>query len=130
MNGTSNVLDHCEAHHLTHFLTYVGATQSGGVTVSGTGHTVSNCTIHDTAANGISASGTGHTIVTPGGIHFWKFYGDVGAREVVEDFDGASSTSPTEIPVCERMGMRLISLPSSPRCGSRRASRPVPGSHL
>ncbi len=63
MNGTGDVLDRCEASHLSHFLTYgSGYNVTNGIVVSGTGNTVSNCTVHDTAGCGLLISGTGHLI--------------------------------------------------------------------
>lgn len=63
MNGTGDVLDRCEASHLSHFLTYANGYQnSNGIVVSGTGNTVSNCTIHDTAGCGLLVTGTGHLL--------------------------------------------------------------------
>jgi autotransporter-associated beta strand protein len=69
LNGTGNVLDSCDASYLSHYLVWSngsfkdgGRAEGGGVILSGTGATVRNCTIHDTAGSGIVTSGTGHLI--------------------------------------------------------------------
>lgn len=69
MSGSGNVLDHCDARHLSHFLTYASvSTAKGGVVVSGSGNTVSHCTLYDTAGCGLLLSGTGH-LVTRNHVH-------------------------------------------------------------
>lgn len=69
LNGTGNVLENCEAVHLSHFMVWTngssssgGRAEGGGVVVSGTGNVVRGCTIHDTAGSGIVTSGTGHLL--------------------------------------------------------------------
>ncbi|MBX7209704.1 MAG: autotransporter-associated beta strand repeat-containing protein [Verrucomicrobiaceae bacterium] len=69
LNGTGNVLENCEAVHLSHFMVWTngssssgGRAEGGGVVVSGTGNVVRGCTIHDTAGSGIQTSGTGHLL--------------------------------------------------------------------
>ena len=69
LNGVGNILSHCDASYLSHFLTFSngylrdgGTTQGGGVVVQGSGATVQNCTIHDTAGPGVYTNGTRHTI--------------------------------------------------------------------
>ena len=69
LNGVGNVLSDCDASYLSHFLTFSngywrdgGTAQGGGVVLGGSGGTVRNCTISNTAGPGVTTSGTGHII--------------------------------------------------------------------
>ena len=69
LNGTGNVLENCDASHLSHYLVWSngsakdgGRSEGSGVIVGGTGNTVRGCTIHDTAGSGIITSGTRHLL--------------------------------------------------------------------
>lgn len=69
VSGTGNVVENCDASHLSHFLVWTtgsvsngGRTEGGGVVVGGMGNVVRGCTIHDTAGSGIVATGSGHVL--------------------------------------------------------------------
>jgi len=63
MNGSDNVLEHCDGRYLSHFLTYPqGGITKGGIVVRGTGNTLRHCTLYDTAGCGALVSGSGNTI--------------------------------------------------------------------
>lgn len=63
MNGTGDVLDHCDLSYLSHFLPFTSSgTTVGGVLAYGTNDLVRYCTIHDTAGCGLQLRGTGNLI--------------------------------------------------------------------
>ena len=69
LNGSGLTLDNADARYLSHYLTFTnggvvdgGKAPGSGVLVSGTGNTVRNSTIYDTAGSGIVVNGTNHLI--------------------------------------------------------------------
>ena len=97
LNGTGNVLDSCNAGHLSHFLTFSngskrdgGLVQGGGVILNSSGCTVQNCTIHDTAGPGIYSQGSGH-LITRNTIYNTDYAG-LFTGGLVLDGDGEVST--------------------------------------
>lgn len=81
LNGNGLVLENSDARYLSHFLTFTnggavngGVAQGSGVLVSGTGNTVRNNSIYDTAGSGIVLTGTDH-LVTRNHIHHIDYSG-------------------------------------------------------
>lgn len=69
MNGSGLLLEKADAGYLSHFQTWTnggavngGLAQGSGVLVSGSGNTVRDCTIHDTAGSGIVLTGNDHVV--------------------------------------------------------------------
>ena len=97
MNGAGNVLANCDAGYLSHFLTFSsgsqrdgGTAQGGGVILDGSGATVKNCVIHDTAGPAISTKGSGH-VITRNTIYNANYSG-IFTGGVVLDGDGEMLT--------------------------------------
>ena len=89
LNGTGNKLLNCDARFLSHFLTFTpaysndgGFTQGGGVVLGGSGCTVENCTIYDTAGSGVYSTGSGH-LITRNTIYNTDYSGVSGAGAVL-----------------------------------------------
>ena len=81
LNGSNLVLDNANARYLSHYLTFTnggavngGLAQGSGVLVSGTGNTVRNSTIYDTAGSGIVVTGADH-LITRNDIHSVDYSG-------------------------------------------------------
>ncbi len=81
LNGSGLVLDKADARYLSHYLTFTaggavdgGAAQGSGILVSGSGNTVRNSTIYDTAGSGIVVVGTNH-LITRNDIHHVDYSG-------------------------------------------------------
>lgn len=97
LNGTGNVLENCEASHLSHFMVWTngsarngGRAEGGGVVVSGTGNTVRGCSIHDTAGSGVYTTGSGH-LITRNTIYNIDYSGTYGQPVALGgDFDTAT----------------------------------------